>query len=146
MRVAPSKFDQIVAGKAEPALVCRYFTSKLWRDRDESLRAIGLKPIPRESWHEVDRETARQTLETALSTDLCYGTKSMSRGLAHDLAREFLAPFHWQDRFFTNSETPWDPGLSSWAFSGLTDATLDTGVIVKSGEELGGLFWIASWD
>ena len=139
MRVAPSRFDQLVAGRFEPHLTCRYFDSTLWRDRDQALGDIGFNPLPRGGWHEVDRRIAIDLLSTAMSFDLCYGVKSMPSGTARELAEQFLSPFHWQDQLFTNSEQPWSPDLNAWAFGSLTDATIDTGVIARSGDLFAGM-------
>ena len=144
--MAPSKFEQLVSGRFEPRLTCRFFESVAWRDRDKKLEELGFKLLPRGAWHEVDRETAIELLSTAMSFDLCYGAKSMPRGTARELAERFCAELHWQDRFFTNSDQPWDPNREAWAFGSLTDATIDTGVIAKSGDSFAGICWVASWD
>ena len=142
----PSRFDQLLAGRFEPHLTCRYFDAVLWRDRDAHLTTIGFNPLPRGGWHEVDRKTAIDLLSSAMAIDLCYGLKNLPRGTAREFAEGFCAPLHWQDRFFTDASRPWDGNVNGWSFGPLTEATMDTGVIVKSGESFAGLFWIASWD
>ena len=146
MRAMPRKFDQLVSGRFEPKLTCRFYESVLWRDRDVEIRRLGFRPIPRESWSEVDRAQAIDLLASAMSTDLCYGAKVFPRGTAKELSEQFCASFHWQARFFTNSEKPWQPSLNGWIWAPLTDATIDTGVIAKTGDLFAGICWIASWD
>ena len=144
--VAPTKLERILDRKAEPKLICRLFEDSSWKNRDSELEALGFKPIPREAWHEIPKAGAITLLANALEFDLCYGTKEFGRSDAEEIAKGFADRVHWQSRFFTNCEIPWETGLSAWSFSSLTTATIDTGVVVKVADQFSGIFWISSWD
>lgn len=142
-----STLDRIIVGKLKRAPVfCRIFDQVLWRDREKALSELGFNPIPRRSLHEVSKAEAEQHLTSALAFDLCYDVKLFPKRDAAEIAAEFTSRLHWQARFFINTPSPLTGRLTG-AYAPLSDdATIDTGVMAKSGEWFGGLLWVFSWD
>ena len=116
-----------------------------WRDAEDALGRLGLD-VALERLHEISRNDAEQTLAAALERDLCYRAKVMSPGKATSVVGEFMEHLHPQSRFFTNSSTPYHRAGTSFSFSSFSNGTVDTGVIVKTAKELGGVFWITDSD
>ena len=145
--VNPRQLDKLIAKGSTERIFCRLLDEVLWRDRDDALRAMGYSPISSQNWHEVSKSEALGLLSDALAFDLCYGVKQLPPSNASDLAEDFLSRFHWQARYFTNSERPWSrANLNGWTFAPLTKGTIDTGVVVKVGNQFGGILWISSSD
>ena len=140
-----SKLDKIIAGKA-PGVACTFFDQVLWRDRATTLTELGFNAIPRSELHEVAKPQAEAHIASALAFDLCYGTRLFPKGDAAAIAADFTARLHWQTRFFVNTPHPMS-GRFAGAFSPLsTEATMDTGVMTKSGECFSALLWVFSSD
>ena len=147
-RVSPiSKLDRIIAGTLKGAPVfCQIFDQVLWRDREETLSELGFNAIPRRHLHEVSKPEAEQHLTNALAFDLCYGVKLFSKSDAAAIASDFTSRLHWQARYFINTPEPL-VGRFTGAYAALSDeATIDTGVMAKSGDWFGGLLWVFSSD
>ena len=140
------QLDRIIAGSSKIPVFCRLFENVLWRDREATLVDLGFNPIPRSHLHELSKGQAALHLTTALAEDLCYGGKLLGKGTASELAAEFIGRLHWQARFFANTAQPLQSRSPAFAFSPLSDATIDTGVIAKTGEWFAGLLWVFSYD
>lgn len=140
-----SKLDRIIAGKA-PGIFCRFFEQVLWRDRDVSLSELGFNAIPRAELHEVSKTEAEEHVANALAFDLCYGVEVFSRSDAAAIAADFTSRLHWQARFFVNTPSPLGSRFVG-TFSPLSnEATIDTGVMAKTGKWFSGLLWVLSSD
>jgi hypothetical protein len=72
----------------------------------------------------IDREKARSTLRAVLERDLAYRAKIMDPRLAERLSDEYLGLFGADAYFFTNTDAEIEG-----AWSGLTEATIDTGIL-----------------
>ena len=117
-----------------------------WRDRGEALAKLDFKLPPDFQFVELSRNAAASYLARCLSRDLCYGTRLRSMGDSENLAHWFVESFHRQSRFLTNSGGS-DPGGNGWGFTPLfAEATMDTGIIVRTGKELTGVMWVTSID
>lgn len=122
------------------------FDGVQWQDKDKALRADSRIYYEDLKLFEVSRKDAIQLLISALSNDLCYKTKRLEKETAEQIAKEFIGPFNGQARFYTNSDIPYHKKGSFWSFSPITEATIDTGVIVREGENLVSLLWIMGID
>jgi hypothetical protein len=122
------------------------FQDVAWAARYEGLREAGFINSDNLKLSEVKIEVAEKLLVDVLSTDLCYKNEVMSRHSARELAKEFIAQQDKQARFFTNSNVPYRIGESAWSFTPITEATIDTGVIVKAGKQLDSMLWVADID
>jgi len=122
------------------------FQDAQWKNRASEVKQMGLV-IPEDfQFVEVDRGVAIDRLSMCLSQDLCYGSRSGPTSGARELAEWFVSSFHFQSRFLTNSPEGFHPS-GVWSFSPLCpEATMDTGLIVRTGRELVGLMWVASID
>jgi len=122
------------------------FDGVLWQEKDKALRADSRIEYEDLKLYEVKRREAIQLLISAMSNDLCYGVKRLGKGTAEQIAKEFVGSFHEQARFYTNSDVPYDKKGSAWSFSPITNATIDTGVIVREGKNLVSLIWVMDID
>ncbi len=122
------------------------FQDVAWATRYEGLREAGFINSDILTLSEVKVEAAEKLLIDVLSTDLCYKSEVMSKYSARELAKEFIALQDKQARFFTNSNVPYRSGESSWSFTPITEATIDTGLMVKVGKRLDSMLWVADID
>lgn len=111
--------------------------------------AHGFREIGDE-WREVTRDFADRTLIRLLSRDLAYRAPLMATSVASELAKEFLAWFADDARFFTNYLVNWDEtavinGVSPYTCMPITDATFDAGILVVDSTLLG-ILWFADED
>ncbi|MGD2117366.1 MAG: hypothetical protein PVG66_03340 [Chromatiales bacterium] len=117
-----------------------------WRDKGQALRADPRIVYEDLKLSEISRKDAIQLLISALSNDLCYGAKRLGKGMAEQIAKEFIGAYHEQARFYTNSDVPYNNKSHAWSFSPITEATIDTGVIVREGKNLASLLWVMGID
>lgn len=122
------------------------FQDVAWATRYEGLREAGFINSDTLKLSEVKVEDAEKLLIDVLSTDLCYKSEVMSKHRARELAKEFIALQDKQARFFTNSNVPYRSSESSWSFTPITEATIDTGLMVKVGKQLDSMLWVADID
>lgn len=108
---------------------------------DEFVETLGFGGLA-EDWEEIDRQMAQTILQIVLYRDLAYNVEIMTAQRACQLAERFLALFTEQARHFTNAV--FESGrLSMW--SGITEATFDTGVICFD-NKLVGILWVQDED
>ena len=138
------KFEEKLKKKAGGRAFIYSFENMAWASRWEGLRDAGFINTDILELSEFKAEDAEKLLANALSTDLCYETKVMSKSIAKELAKEFIAMQDKQARFFTNSSVPYRSGEKAWSFTPITEATIDTGVMVKVGKQLDSCFglWV----
>ncbi|EAR62167.1 hypothetical protein [Neptuniibacter caesariensis] len=122
------------------------FQDVAWATRYEGLREAGFINSDILTLSEVKVEAAEKLLIDVLSTDLCYKREVMSKYSARELAKEFMTLQDKQARFFTNSNVPYRSGESAWSFTPITEATIDTGLIVKVGKQLDSMLWVSDID
>jgi len=108
---------------------------------DEFVETLGFDGL-REDWKEIDRRMAQTILQAVLYRDLAYNAEIMTAKRACQLAEQFLALFTEQARYFTNAVFE-SSRLSMW--SGITEATFDTGVICFD-NKLVGILWVQDED
>lgn len=104
----------------------------------EKLGFVGLE----EGWREINRCEAETIAQIILHRDLAYRAEAMTAQRACKLAEQFLALFNKEARYFTNGEFDAD-GLHMW--SGITEATFDTGIICIDNERMG-ILWVQDED
>ena len=108
----------------------------------EEVSAIaGLRGDP-EAFREISQADAIEIAALILHEDLAYRIELMPPGDAKALATEFIAQFTAPARYFTNGEFV---GRSLSAFEPITEATLDTGIIVL-GSSSAGILWVEDED
>lgn len=112
---------------------CQVYEGQSWRTKNEALAALGFIGLEGARWEELTKDQALDLLIGVLSEELCYRMRIMSKSFARELATEFLSVFHWQSRFFTGG-------------GALDGATLCTGVLVRTGDELTGVLWVGDID
>lgn len=117
-----------------------------WANRAEGLKQFDFINTDILKLSEVEVKDAEKLLIAALSTDLCYGRKIMSSAHAKELAKEFIGLQDEQAQYFTNSSVPYHKKENSWSFTPITEATIDTGIIVKLGKQLDSVIWMADID
>jgi hypothetical protein len=117
-----------------------------WRDKDKALNKQSCIEYQDVKFTELHKNDAVKLLSSALCNDLCYGVKRMGKTKAEQIAVEFISSHHDGARFYTNSSIPYHQKSSSWLFTSITNATIDTGVIVREGHKLVSLLWIADTD
>ncbi len=122
------------------------FRDVAWATRYEGLREAGFLNSDILQLSEVKTEDVEKLLIDVLSTDLCYKSEVMSKYSARELAKEFITLQDKQARFFTNSNTPYSSSESAWSFTPITEATIDTGLMVKVGKQLDSMLWVADID
>jgi|GEM_PF-5368003 len=122
------------------------FQDVAWAARYEGIRKAGFINSDILKLSEVKIEDAEKLIIDILSTDLCYKSKVMSKHSARELAKEFIAQQDKQVRFFTNSNVPYRSDESSWSFTPITEATIDTGLMTKVGKQLDSMLWVADID
>ena len=103
----------------------------------------GLAMQPPEAWIELDAEEALEAATRVLSVDLAYKMPVMAIDLAERLAHEFLSCFGADAVFLTNGTLGRASGVRAW--SPITDATFDTGVVAVSSRRVG-LLWVEDED
>jgi hypothetical protein len=84
-------------------------------------------------YREIDKASARLTVQRLLHRDLAYSAEIMPERQAEQLAEEFFAQFGSGARFFTNNGCP------------VTAATFDEGVLVLESHRSGCL-WVEDED
>ena len=104
------------------------------------VKALAMKPP--EAWTDLDLTAAREVLTRVLHADLAYNTPMMTVETADALARRFLACCGDAPVFVTNGSLALTP---TGAWSPLTDATFDTGVIAVSDTRVG-MLWAEDED
>jgi hypothetical protein len=116
------------------------------REVGELLAAFGLSPKV-SALNPVDLELAQRIAVLVLSQDLAYGTQLIPPAEAARLAAAFMALFAGTKvDCFTNASLSEDDGrLTVKAWTPLTDATFDAGIIVLSTERAGCL-WVEDED
>lgn len=112
---------------------------------DAFARALGLSGLS-SAWTIVHRTAARTVLVRVLTRDLALNAPIMSREDGERLADRFLQYFPAPTRFFSNTAVSDESDLEgedTWtgSFSGLSEATFDTG-IVALGEGRIGMLWV----
>ena len=117
-----------------------------WHNKDQALKADPRIDYEEPGFAEISRENAILLLEAALSNDLCYGVKRPGRGTAEQLATEFISNAREPAKFYTNSDAPYNQKDGTWSFSPITEATIDTGVVVREGNNLASLLWVLDFD
>lgn len=122
------------------------FQGVAWAARYEGLREAGFINTDILKLSEVKIENVKKLLVDVLSTDLCYRNEVMSKYSARELAKEFIALQDKQARFFTNSDIPYCSDESAWSFTSITEATTDTGLMVKVDKELKSMLWVVDID
>ena len=139
-------FEQKLKKKTRGKAFIYSFQDLAWANRYEGLKEAGFINSEILELSEVNIGDAEALLMDVLSTDLCYGCKVMSKDAAAELAKEFIASQDKQARFFTNSNVPYSSSARAWAFTGITEATIDTGLMVKVGKQLVSMLWVVSFD
>jgi hypothetical protein len=104
------------------------------------VETLGLSP-PR-AWTELRNEEALEAVTRVLQMDLAYKAPVMAVDVANGLARRFLAYFGEAAVFLTNGSLAL---TSTGAWSALTDATFDAGVIGVSSSRVG-MLWVEDED
>lgn len=122
------------------------FHDVAWANRYHGLKEAGFINLDILKLCEVNLEDAERLLVDVLSTDLCYKSKVMSLYDAKELAKEFISMQDKQAKYFTNSDVPYRNGTSAWAFTPITEATMDTDLIIKLGKQLESMLWVADID
>jgi len=117
-----------------------------WRERDAALSEDPRIKSGTVDHNEVSRSEAISLLSAALKKDLCYGTKLLGKGVAEEIAKEFVGSHQEGARFYTNSAVPYGGGKEAWSYSPLTAATIDTGVVVREGGNLASVLWVMAFD
>jgi len=117
-----------------------------WANRTEGLKQLDFINTDILKLSEVEVKDAEELLIAALSTDLCYGRKIMSLAHAKELAKEFIELQDKQAQYFTNSSIPYHKKENAWSFTPITEATIDTGLIIKLGKQLDSIIWMADID
>ena len=102
----------------------------------------GLAMQPPGAWIELDTQEALEVAIRVLSVDLAYKMPVMAIDLAQRLAHRFLACFDTGAVFLTNGSLA---RAGSRAWSPLTNATFDTGIVAVSSRR-GGLLWVVDED
>lgn len=98
------------------------------------------------AWTIVRRPVARTVLVRILTRDLALNAPIMSREDGERLADRFLQYFPPPTRFFSNTPVSDESDLEgedTWtgSFSGLSEATFDTGILAL-GEDRIGMLWV----
>lgn len=120
----------------------------IWPSADAAVasgaRSVGLRAAPK---REITREQAHELVAALIECDLAFHAPRGPKWEAESLASTFLGMFPGDEaRFFTNGEL----GLEhiagrSGAWSPLTNATFDTGVVAVEGGTVG-VFWVEDED
>jgi hypothetical protein len=105
------------------------------------VKALALTPP--ETWTDLDRQGALEVLTRVLHADLAYDMPMMTIDMADALACRFLACCGDTAVFVTNGSLALAPTGGAW--SPLTDATFDTGVIAVSARRVG-MLWVEDED
>ena len=108
---------------------------------EEVSTVAGLSGDP-EAFREISEAEAIDIAALILHEDLAYHVELMPPGDAKALATAFVAQVGAPARYFTNGEFD---GRSLWAFEPITEATLDTGIIVL-GPSSSGMLWVEDED
>lgn len=145
-RIKIMNFSEKLKKKTGGRVLLHSFQDIAWATRYDGLREAGFINTDILKLSEVNIKDAEKLLVDALSTDLCYKCEVMDKFSAKELAKEFISLQDKQARFFTNSTTPYYNGNSSWSFTPITEATIDTGLIVKSGKQLDSMIWMFDID
>lgn len=140
------KFEEKLKKKAGGRAFVYSFENVAWASRWNGLGDAGFINSDVLKLSELKAEDAEKLLTNALSTDLCYETEVMSKSIAKELAKEFIEMQDKQAHFFTNSSIPYGSGEKAWSFTPITEATIDTGVMVKVGKQLDSMLWVADID
>jgi hypothetical protein len=104
-------------------------------------KALALKPP--DAWTELDASGALELATRVLHADLAYNMPTMPMDLAGALARRFLMCCGDDAVFLTNGSLAFSPTHGAW--SPLTEATFDTGVVAVSARRAG-LLWVEDED
>jgi len=104
------------------------------------VKALAMRPP--EAWSELDAQGALEVATRVLHADLAYNIPLMTIELAEGLARRFLACCGEGAVFVTNGSLAQTP---KGAWSPLTDATFDAGIVGISSRRVG-LLWVEDED
>jgi hypothetical protein len=107
------------------------------------VKSLGMQ-APNE-WTELDAAGAFEATTRIIQNDLVYGAPIMAIETAEMLSRRFLQTFAEAPIFLTNGHGSLGRSGMSGAWSPLTDATFDTGIIGVSPGRVG-LLWFEEED
>ncbi len=107
-------------------------------------KSVGLRAAPR---REITREQAHELVAALIECDLAFHAPRGTKWEAESLASTFLGMFPSEEaRFFTNGELGLEHiAVKSGAWSPMTNATFDTGVVAVEGSRVG-VFWVEDED
>ena len=122
---------------------------------DNFIKTEGLIPL-KNSWFEVNEETATWVLECILSQDLAYNAPLPSKDKARYFTRQLITLVKSSNageriRFFTNGKAVPGPAMYDLTMRHMngwnpaTEATFDSGVVIVSRNRIG-MIWVADED
>jgi hypothetical protein len=118
---------------------------------DEFVQSLGLRPMgPRgDQWREISGEAAFRHVAVLMHEDSVYKGEIMPTSRAKELAEQVLDAVP-NARYFTNTETEdgfvaWGSGFRIKDWNSITDATVDTGILMLSDFRIG-IFWVEDED
>ncbi len=131
------------------------FNSDLTLLVDEFIKQDGLVPL-KNSWFEVNEETATWILECVLSHDLAYSSPLPSQKRARNLTHQLITLVRGSNpgeriRFFTNGKAVPGPAMYDLSMKHMmgwntaSNATFDSGVVIVSRNRMG-MIWVEDED
>ena len=139
-----AKLCEVIKQKRTSGLVtCNIFHGQAVKPLKSALRSLGLRNIPDHLWVELSAKDAHAHLAKCLCRDLAYSSKIMSKPEASQLASAFLSQFSGSLKYLTNTSNFLEDG--GWSYDPISNATIDTGVLVEN-NGLIGILWFEDED
>lgn len=141
------EFKDKIEKRYKPWVIFKDFESTLWSQRNTAIDQHDIFGVTDLELYSVTKNEAKTLLIAALQKDLCYRVKTLGKGVAKEIAEDYLNLHHLQADFYTNSPVPFSWDNDAWSYSPIVNgSTVDTGVVTREGRYLKSMLWVWSID